>query len=229
MPEVKFGYLDKLGEWHAVTTLEEREYPAYYDQRAADDGSAIDDSGSVEVARPVRTPSEITGEIAPPLFEGHKEFQENQRGVSFESLVGPHLLGASVIIITDPYIRRFHQARNLMELLEVIAVSKDPAEEVTVKLVTSLDADGEEFEAKQLLLLEKIRQGVSVGGVTFEVEFDNSIHDRSIVTSHGWRIQLGRGLDIFQYASGDIFDLASRRQEYRQLKAFGITYVHDPT
>ncbi len=98
-----------------------------------------------------------------------------------------------------------------------------------MKLVTSLDAEGEEFEAKQLLLLEKIRQGVSVGGVTFEVEFDNSIHDRSIVTSHGWRIQLGRGLDIFQYASGDIFDLASRRQEYRQLKAFGITYVHDPT
>ena len=30
MAEVKFGYLDKAGEWHAVTTLEEDEYPAYY-------------------------------------------------------------------------------------------------------------------------------------------------------------------------------------------------------
>ena len=32
MAEVKFGYLDKAGEWHAVTTLEEDEYPAYYHQ-----------------------------------------------------------------------------------------------------------------------------------------------------------------------------------------------------
>ena len=32
-PTVKFGYLDKAGEWHAVTTLEEDEYPAYYHQR----------------------------------------------------------------------------------------------------------------------------------------------------------------------------------------------------
>ena len=38
-------------------------------------------------------------------------------------------------------------------------------------------------------------------------------------------ILLGRGLDIFQYVTGDTFDLASRRQEYRQVKAFGITYV----
>jgi len=56
-------------------------------------------------------------------------------------------------------------------------------------------------------------------------DFDGSIHDRSIVTDTGWRILLGRGLDIFQYVTGDAFDLASRRQEYRQVKAFGITYV----
>ena len=33
MAEVKFGYLDKAGGWHTVTTLEEQEYPAYYHQR----------------------------------------------------------------------------------------------------------------------------------------------------------------------------------------------------
>ena len=32
MADVKFGYLDKAGEWRAVTTLEEDEYPAYYHQ-----------------------------------------------------------------------------------------------------------------------------------------------------------------------------------------------------
>ena len=55
--------------------------------------------------------------------------------------------------------------------------------------------------------------------------FDGSIHDRSIVTDTGWRILLGRGLDIFQNVNGDAFDLASRLEAYRQVKAFGITYV----
>ena len=48
-----------------------------------------------------------------------------------------YLLGATEITITDPYIRRFHQARNLMELIEGIAARKDPADEVVVKLITS--------------------------------------------------------------------------------------------
>ena len=74
-------------------------------------------------------------------------------------------------------------------------------------------------------VIQKVRQGASVGGVALDVTFDGSIHDRSFVTDTGWRILLGRGLDIFQYVTSDAFDLASRRQEYRQVKAFGITYV----
>ena len=38
MADVKFGYLDKAGDWHAVTTLEEDEYPTYYHQRAHREG-----------------------------------------------------------------------------------------------------------------------------------------------------------------------------------------------
>ena len=30
MAAVDFGYTDRAGEWHAVTTLEEDEYPEYY-------------------------------------------------------------------------------------------------------------------------------------------------------------------------------------------------------
>ena len=41
MADVKFGYLDKAGEWHAVTTLEEDEYPRYY-HRAQPEGDEIE-------------------------------------------------------------------------------------------------------------------------------------------------------------------------------------------
>ena len=37
MADVKFGYLDTDGAWHAVTTLEEDEYPTYYHRRRQGD------------------------------------------------------------------------------------------------------------------------------------------------------------------------------------------------
>lgn len=225
MAEVKFGYLDKAGGWHPVTTLEEQEYPAYYHQRADDGSDDGEDLDQTQGAKSFESNSSLIEGRTEPLFEGHKEFQENQRGVSFDLLFGPYLRGATEITITDPYIRRYHQARNLMELIEEIATSKDPADEVVVKLITSEEGENDELARKQIELLAKVRQGAVVGGVTFDVTFEDSIHDRSIVTDTGWTILLGRGLDFFQYVNGDAFDLASRRQEYRQVKAFGVTYM----
>src|SRR5690349_5057906 len=105
MAEVKFGFLDKAGEWQAVTTLEEDEYPAHYNRRAA--GAADNaDGGEAAAGSPVRASPEPE-----PLFAGHREFQENQRGVSYETLLVPYLRGATEITIVDPYVRQFHQAR----------------------------------------------------------------------------------------------------------------------
>lgn len=231
MANVKFGYLDKAGTWHSVSTLEEDEYPAYYyrERRISTDAEEAtgDPTGhaatSAEDGQPI-APEAIT---VKPLFEGHQEFQENQRGVSFETLLVPYLRGATQITITDPYIRQFHQARNFMELIECIAATKDAADEVNVRLVTSENTEGPDKLRKQFELLLKVKQGASVAGINVDIVFDGAIHDRSILTDTGWRIVLGRGLDIFQYITGDAFELATKLQEYRQVKAFGITYIRD--
>lgn len=231
MADVKFGYLDKTGMWHPVSTLEEDEYPAYYYRERRESPEEEDTTGDPTAG--AETAGEGTQPPAPdpaaekPLFEGHQEFHENQRGVSFDSLLVPYLRGATQITIIDPYIRQFHQARNLMELIERIAASKDAAEEVSVKLITSENTEGEDKLRKQFELLLKIKQGASVGGINVDVVFDGGIHDRSILTDTGWRILLGRGLDIFQYVAGDAFDLATKLQEYRQVKAFGVTYIRE--
>ena len=73
----------------------------------------------------------------------------------------------------------------------------------------------------------KIKQGAAVAGINFDVSFDNAIHDRSIVTDTGWKILLGRGLDIFHYVTGDAFNLATKLQEFRQVRAFGLTYIRE--
>ena len=110
MAAVNFGYSDKTGEWHAVTTLEEDEYPTYYNQSRRQDSSpndASDDKPPQQKTPPAPAPAESPK--PPALFEGHREFQENQRGVSYETLLLPYLRGATEITIVDPYIRLPHQ------------------------------------------------------------------------------------------------------------------------
>ncbi|MHA7126974.1 BREX system Lon protease-like protein BrxL [Janibacter indicus] len=226
MAEVKFGYSDKAGEWRGVTTLEEDEYPAYYHHRSGvgadtDESATSTTPGAIAEAAPVV-------ETAPkraPLFEGHREFQENQRGVSYENLLLPYLLGATDIRIVDPYIRLPHQGRNLVDLLALVASVKDAADEITVKLVTKEDKG--DFQQQHLLMLKDIQDGAASEGIKFNVEWDETIHDRSITTDNGWKILLGRGLDIFQKGSGSQFDMGARRQEFRQVVAFGVTYINE--
>ena len=223
MASVKFGYLNEHGEWQAVTTLEEDEYPTLYQQRLSDDGTAGKPGGETPEVPAVPA----TAPEPEPLFEGHRDYQENQRGVSFETLLLPYLRGATEITITDPYIRQFHQARNLMELVEVLAADKDPAESLKLRLVTSETTDGPDKAQKQLEFLLRVKQSAAVAGIQFDVKLDPGIHDRSIVADNGWRINLGRGLDIYQYVSNDAFDLAAKVQQFRQVKAFGVTYVRE--
>jgi ATP-dependent Lon protease len=216
MPEVKFGYVDKASEWHAVTTLEEDEYSSYYHQRRSEQRGA-------EAAPAI--PVEVAAPEPEPLFEGHREFQENQRGVSYETLLMPYLRGATEITIVDPYIRLPHQGRNLVDLLALLASAKDPADEISVTLVTKEDSG--DFQQQHLLMLKDIQDGAASVGIKFNVQFDETIHDRSIRADNGWRILLGRGLDIFQKGSGSQFDIGARRQEFRQVVAFGVTYIRE--
>lgn len=223
MADVKFGFLDKAGEWHEVTTLEEDEYPSYYHRRR-EDGETGGSSDTEGAQAPSKQVADTTPKL-PPLFEGHREFQENQRGVSYETLLLPYLRGATDITIVDPYIRLPHQGRNLVDLLSLLASAKDPADEISVTLVTKEDTG--QFQQQHLLMLKDIQDGAASVGIKFNVQWDETIHDRSIRADNGWKILLGRGLDIFQKGSGSQFDIGARRQEFRQVVAFGVTYIRE--
>ncbi|HEX2948938.1 MAG TPA: BREX system Lon protease-like protein BrxL, partial [Armatimonadota bacterium] len=222
--EVQFGYTRTADSGSAVVkTLEEEQYPQYYGAAAATDAEEAatpDTPAEVIKAEPIAKPSN-----EPVLREQHLTFQENQRGVSFDKLFGAYLQGATHIVITDPYIRLFYQARNLMELLETIAKHKTDDEEITVHLVTVED----DFkDLQQTEYFEQIQASCSQAGINFSWEFDqnNTIHARHIVTNHGWKILLDRGLDIFQcYDMSDAFSLANRLQQYRPCKAFEVTFL----
>ncbi len=227
MAAVNFGYTDAKGMWHGVTTLEEDEYPDHYQARRHPGNEH--NAGSQNLPEPVDEEasvldSPVVDEIV-QLFEGHREFQENQRGVSYETLLMPYLSGAVDITIIDPYIRLPYQGRNLVDLLALLASSKDPADEIAVTLVTKEERG--EYAQRHLLMLENIKNDAATAGIRFTFRWDDTIHDRSIRTDHGWKIILGRGLDIFQKGSDSQFALSSHHQEFRRVHAFGITYVRE--
>lgn len=221
--QVNFSYRDAAGVAKNVTTLEEEEYPSFYNKTVAEG----EDGGIPEAAQSgsPQGPSEPLAQAEPVLKEKHLTFQENQKGLSFDMLLGPYLKGATAITVTDPYIRLFYQMRNFMEFLETVVKHKAPGEEVSVHLVTAED----EFKGEQQKEnFEKMKQSASSVGVNFTWEFDGTgtIHARHIVTDHGWKISLDRGLDIFQhYEMNDAFTFANRLQQYRPCKAFEVTFI----
>ena len=233
-PKVNFAYSDQQGAERSVTTLEEEEYPGAYHRRVVPDDE--------EVPRVPRTEAATAGEasllqselVAPPkatapspptLKEHHLVFQENQRGVTFDKLFGPYLAGAKRIVVTDPYLRAFHQQRNLMELMETINRHGRPEDEVAVHVVTVAD----DFNGdRQTENFQKITQACAAVGIKFTWEYDTTgtKHDRDITTDHGWKIVLSRGLDVYQrFEPNDAFSFANRMQQHRQCKEFNLTYV----
>ena len=229
-PETDFSFTARDGRRISVTTLEQTEYPQYYHKRATgQDGPAssldvMPSTGNASGASFPQRPMETKAEPMGPR-EGHKVFNENQKGVTFADLFWPWIEGATKIVITDPYIRLFHQVRNLMEFIEMIAVRKAPSDEVAVHLITCLD---EAYPDKQQANLIAVETASANAEINFSWEFDgsNTIHARHIVSNTGWKISLDRGLDIFQkFEMNDAFSLANRLQSYRQVKAFEITYL----
>jgi ATP-dependent Lon protease len=224
---VRFSYQDTDGRAKLVTTLEEEEYPSYYHKTITE----VEDGEILEAAHPdsPQGPSEPLTPAEPALKEKHLTFQENQKGLSYDTLFGPYLKGATAITITDPYIRLFYQMRNFMEFLETVVKHKAQDEEVSIHLVTTED----EFKGEQQKEnFEKMEESANSVGVGFTWEFDRTgtLHARHIVTDHGWKISLDRGLDIFQhYEMNDAFTFANRLQQYRPCKAFEVTFIkHKP-
>ena len=235
-PTVEFSYTNKGGMKTTVQTLEEVQFPGYYHKSFQDeDDEEFSEKGQtpVDETQPAAgsLPQDITTSARSEaisqttLPEGQVVVAENQKGISFDKLFGDHLRGATEITLTDPYLRVFHQIRNLMEFIETLVKFKAPEDDVSLHIVTSPDDTRME---QQVQYLEQVQQNAESAGVRVTWEFDgtNTIHARHIVTNNGWKILLDRGLDIFQrFEMNDAFSLANRIQEQRACKAFEVTYV----
>ena len=146
-------------------------------------------------------------------------FRMGQTGVTYEKLFAPYLANAKEIVVEDPYIRAPWQVKNLMEFITMLIDTRESVEGLKIKLYTSEEED----KIPELIdRLDDIKDDLVEYGIELEYTF-RYFHDRAITTDDGWRIVLGRGLDIYEKYSP--YSVASSRQVHRKCKEFSVDYV----
>ena len=215
--QVDFSYsIEGVDEKFEIKTLEEIEYGDLIEQEESDDQSDEENNQTSVSVNP-----EPQSTLKDLLKEGQKIIRDNQSGISYDNLFGAYLLDAKKIKIIDPYIRLPYQLRNFMEFVRLVSEKKDPLQEVELHLVTTNSEDYIEGVKEKF---DQMTYSLESMGINFTYEFDEYIHDRSIEMDNGWKIVLGRGLDIYQ-KTGGYADITDYIQERRLCKACEITFV----
>ena len=199
--------LSKMDQEYKWTTIKSRQPDEFQESHPEEKPEPSEEKQVYDPLAPDRPAEEMTLDI-----------KEGQRGISFARLFAPYLKGAALIKVCDPYIRLQYQIYNFMSFCEIL---EPPEDGVRVELMTSVESY-QESELKRKL--ENMKAGFSQNQIELDYRFDNSLHDRWIETDTGWRIILGRGLDIFQKPE-DRFTLGFFDQTKRKCKATTIIYT----
>ncbi len=211
---VDFSYVNKITQ--KVTTIETLEILEYNPPVLIAGNLAEDISPEQAVVK--------EKEIAKIELKNHQQIiRDNQTGISYENLFGVYLEDSTNIKVIDPYIRLPYQLRNFMEFARLVSEKKDTDVEVKLHLITS---NNEDFIEGAKDAFSQMTYSLETIGILFTYEFDDNIHDRSIISDNGWKIVLGRGLDIWQ-KTGGWYDINEYVQEKRLCKACEITYLKD--
>ena len=146
--------------------------------------------------------------------------KDNQTGISYKKLFGDYLKGAHNITIQDPYIRMPYQFKNLLEFCMMLGNNKALEDEVNLEIVSWND---EAYINDSISYFEELQESVTDLGINLTYKMENH-HDRFIATDNGWKITLGRGLDIFEKIEGR-FNVADMDQTKRKCKSCEMTYL----
>jgi ATP-dependent Lon protease len=156
----------------------------------------------------------------PSLEAKQTILKDNQTGISYKKLFADYLSGATKITLQDPYIRMPHQFKNLMEFCLMLANNKSPEEIIDLDVVTWYDEEYEHFSHENF---EELSEGLVDLGIRLNYRMEQH-HDRYIAADNGWKIALGRGLDIFEKFEGR-FNVADVDQTKRKCKGTEITFL----
>ena len=125
--------------------------------------------------------------------EQHYTILYNDTGHSYESIFGPFLNGIKEVIVEDPYIRAQHQIQNFTRFCELL-MKTGTIHKIT--LITSYENESQWTETEERL--GELSQSLLESDIILEVKINKNQHDREVRFDNGWKVKIGRGLDIYQ-------------------------------
>lgn len=161
---------------------------------------------------------------------GRKEIMHGDIGYDYEVLFKDYLMGARQVQLDEPYLTNRYQMENLVRFVELLVKIGDCK---SFTIYTKHSDRGDETNNRLTEELQKLSDTIADMETTdmeVKFEFDDTMHDRTIRTNTGWRIDMGRGLHIYQDINPDRenpnrFQMGTFDMSLRPCKATTITYT----
>jgi ATP-dependent Lon protease len=166
----------------------------------------------------VLTTEGVVSRIEP--IEKHLKIYYGDIGYSYEEIFKDYLVGAKEVKIQDPYVRQKHQISNFVKFAELLVKIGDCHK---IHLTTS--SDDSEQERENINTFNQIADSLFENDIEFTFEFSDTIHDRQVEASNGWRVTMGRGLDYFQSLAGNYFQIGANDQSLRPCLECGFDFI----
>lgn len=184
----------------------------------------VEEKPTEQIQSPLKEPlvEKSEPELLKKAIEKHLKIHYGDIGYSYEEVFKDYLIGAESIKVQDPYIRQKHQISNFLKLAELLVRIGDCKK---VHLVTA--ADDVEQERENKYAFDQIADSLSDNEIGFTFEFSDTIHDRQITASNGWRIVMGRGLDYFQSLGGNYYQIGVNDQSLRPCLETGFDFIRE--
>ena len=148
------------------------------------------------VPPPVMEPDKKNAAANQDLIEQHFAIFYDDTGHSYETIIGPYLMGAKEVTVEDPYIRATHQIQNLIRFCEMVVKHSTIHK---INLITSYDEKTNLSEIRDNL--DELKQSLLEIDIILDIKLDPNMHDREIRLDNDWVIKIGRGLDFYQKPS----------------------------
>lgn len=142
-------------------------------------------------------------------------------GYSYEALFKPYISSAlKEVWVEDPYIRHIHQLYNFLRFCEMLLKAS-----CKVKKIHLLTSQDETDSGQQTSALAELKESLGAQGVTLDLQYSPTIHDREIRFDNGWIIKIGRGLDYFKRPKGR-FSIGYCDYDLRQCQETTVDIFH---
>ncbi len=181
----------------AVATLEPLRRMLAHEEFATEAAYVPEAAADVHPRQAVEARPAAEASAPPAPEERHYTILYGDTGHTYESILGPYLVGAKAVTVEDPYIRLPHQIANFVRFCETLIRVPTIRD---IKLVTSYDSKTDMAELNDKL--GEIKQSLLDLDVVLDIQLNEKLHDREIRTDNGWVIKIGRGLDFYQKPDG---------------------------